>query len=801
MTESHDDAPEAAGSAEVRPDTVAAADHAVARALSRALATIVPSAADYAFVHLATPQGLVACASRHRDPALQSALDRLLKESRLSMTAPGSPVHEAYMGGGPQLSDPDAAAAGDGDAGRATALGPRSFLSVPLDDGRVVRGVLTLARQETDRPYGPRESDVAVWMGRHLAVLVEVAEAAEARWAEARRDLESERAERAALQEAHRRSLAAQAESESARQALERDQRESEDARREAEERGRQLEAALREAEAALRAAERRRAAAEEALAAAEEGGGAASSDPERSGGAGDAAGQGFEAKLLDAVSEAVIATDLEGRIIYWNRGAERLYGWSRGEAVGRDLGDTAPAVPSREKASEAMARMMAGGSWSGELEVRRKDGTTFLASLTGTPIFSDDGEAVGLISISTDLTGQKRLEERLMQAQRAQAVGRVAGGVAHELNNCLTSISGHAELLRRQVDADDPLRGDLDAIDASSRRAAGLIHQLLAYSRRQVLQPRVVSLNAVVRGMSSVMRSLLGEKIAFTMDLRAHPDTARVDQGQLEQVVTYLVLNAHEAIPEAGRVVVRTANVELTPEDAARYSYPVEPGRYVALLVEDDGVGMDAETLQHAFEPFYTTKEDVGGAGLGLSTTYGVMKQSGGYVWIDSFPGEGTTVRLVLPEVGAEQEVATDRKEVTAPRPGRPGGVILLVEDDVPVLELARRVLEQEGHEILAAPDGMAALALWEDHRDRIDLVVTDVVMPQMSGRALVDRLRTQRPRLPALFMSGYTDDGIGMHRGAETRDPFLGKPFTAEALTAEVRHLLSDLTLSGTP
>jgi signal transduction histidine kinase/CheY-like chemotaxis protein len=435
---------------------------------------------------------------------------------------------------------------------------------------------------------------------------------------------------------------------------------------------------------------------------------------------------------------------------------------------------------------------MMAGESWSGELEVRRKDGTTFPASLTGIPIFDDDGEAVGLISVSTDLTARKALEERLLRSQRAQGVGRVAGGVAHELNRCLTGIVGHAELIRRELEEEDLLIEDLEEIEASSRTAAALVQQLLSYSRRPVVRPRVVSLNGVVGGMSSVIRAVLGEKIQVSLDPTADPDTVQVDLDQLEQVVTNLVLNAQEAILDTGRVKIRTETIELTNEDADRYSDPVATGRYVSLLVEDDGVGMDAETLKHAFEPFYTAREGGTGAGLGLSTTYGIIKQSGGSVRVDSSPSRGTTVRLVLPVAASEEPGAPVSPATPSPHPGR---VVLLVEDDPAVRDLALGTLREDGHEVLEAEDGRAALLLWEQHADRVDLVVTDVMLPRMSGRALVDRLRLFRPELPALFLSGYTSDAAALHGITEGRDPFVGKPFSPEALSGKVLDLLSEV------
>jgi len=722
--------------------------------LARALDVLVPNVADYAFLHMEVSGGaLHEVALRHRDPALEGSLARMLSDAREKMTAPGSVIDRAFRDGTALLSPIGSGpASGRLDRPISAALGPRSYMVVPVWEGDVRYGVLTLARFEDPRAYGSSDLPVAEALACQLALLLTAAhreeetaagirEARENAAAERTR-LEAERKERVATEEVQSRALKAVEEAEHARQAA---------------------EGELREAHERARTTGR----------------------------------QGFEARLLDAVGEAVIATDLDGRIVYWNRAAERLYGWSRGEAVGRDLGDTAPAVTSKEQASKAMARMMAGESWSGELRVRRKDGSTFPASLTGTPIFGDSGEPIGLISISSDLTAQKKLEERLMQAQRAQAVGRVAGGVAHEFNNCLTSISGYTKLIRREFEEDDPLVEDLDAIEQSAKRAAQLTQQLLAYTRRQVLRPRVASLNEILEGIEPVLRSLVGDDITFTVDRGAESDNVRVDRGQIEQVITNLVLNAEEAVEGPGEITIRTETLELTDADVRKYTYQVNTGSYVSLVVGDDGAGMDAETQQHAFEPFFTTKEDGLGVGLGLSTAYGVVKQSGGYVWVHSELTKGTTVRLVLPLAQAVEEEEGEG-EPRASAPERRDSVVLLVEDDASVRDLARRVLVQDRYEVLEAEDGIAALKLWDVHHDRIDLVVTDVVMPRMSGRALVDRLRTLRPGLPALFMSGYTGDAVALHGITEGRDPFLGKPFSTESFSAKVRDLLGALATS---
>jgi CheY-like chemotaxis protein len=370
-------------------------------------------------------------------------------------------------------------------------------------------------------------------------------------------------------------------------------------------------------------------------------------------------------------------------------------------------------------------------------------------------------------------------------------AVGRLAGGVAHDFNNLLTAIRGNAELLLLDIPAGDPRREDVEEIRKASDRAATLTRQLLAFSRRQVLQPRVLDLNGVVREMERMLRRLIGEDVELVTRLDAGLEQVRADPGQVEQVVLNLAVNARDAMPAGGRVTVETRNVELDEEMRRGFPYVV-PGPYVMLSVSDTGHGMDTETRERAFEPFFTTKPAGRGTGLGLSTVYGIVKQSGGFVWIDSELGRGTTVRIYLPPVG---EPAAPQAEASAPALAAQGtGTVLLAEDEVTVRRLAVRVLRRGGYTVLEAGDGEEALRLAQAHAGAIDLLVTDVVMPRVGGRVLASRVRSARPGVRVLYISGYNEEAVQHHGVLDPDTAFLGKPFTAEQLLTAVANALGN-------
>jgi len=397
-------------------------------------------------------------------------------------------------------------------------------------------------------------------------------------------------------------------------------------------------------------------------------------------------------------------------------------------------------------------------------------------------------GGGARLIGTVQDITEYKRLEEQLRQSQRMEAVGRLAGGVAHDFNNLLTIIGGYSELLAAQLDEHAPARRDLEEIVRAGERAASLTRQLLAFSRRQILQLRVLNLNAVVADLDKMLRRLIGEDVELRTVLDPALGATKADPTQMEQVIMNLAVNARDALPQGGRLLLQTANVELD-ENYARTHADVQPGRYVMLAVTDNGVGMTNETVSHIFEPFFTTKSRDKGTGLGLSTVYGIIKQSGGSVFVYSEPGRGTTFKIYLPRV--EEYVAAPGPVAGLPA-ARGAETILVVEDEVGVRTLIRTILENQGYQVREAQRGSEALVVLESGAGAVDLMITDVIMPGMSGRELAERAAQLAPHMRVLFISGYTDEAIVHHGVLQPGIPFLQKPFTHEALARKIRELL---------
>ncbi len=382
------------------------------------------------------------------------------------------------------------------------------------------------------------------------------------------------------------------------------------------------------------------------------------------------------------------------------------------------------------------------------------------------------------------------RTQDQLLQAQKMEAIGRLAGGIAHDFNNLLTVISGHGQLLSRQLHGEHPLRPSLDAINDTAERTAGLTRQLLAFSRKQVLQPRVLDLNAVVADLAPMLQRLIGEDIELATALDPALGHVKADVGQLEQVVLNLAINARDAMPRGGRLMLETANIVL---DAAyaRQHVEVQPGPYVMLAVSDTGTGMDAPTRARLFEPFFTTKGPGQGTGLGLATSYGIVKQSGGNIWVYSEPGRGTTFKIYLPRVDEPVDVIAPRTD--AVEPVVRSGTILLVEDEDRVRALVRTILADHGYTVLDAPHPGDALVSSARHLGPIHLLLTDVVMPQMSGPVLAGRLTPTRPEMKVLYMSGYTDNTVVQHGVLDPGAAFLQKPFTPDTLARTVREVLA--------
>ncbi|MEO5819751.1 MAG: PAS domain S-box protein [Vicinamibacteraceae bacterium] len=496
--------------------------------------------------------------------------------------------------------------------------------------------------------------------------------------------------------------------------------------------------------------------------------------------------------RAIAAVSQGILITDAlapDQPIVYASPGFTAITGYSADEAMGRNCRflqgpDSEPAAIGMVR--EAVAR---GGGCVVELLNYRKDGTTFWNNVSISPVKDDDGTVTNFVGVQTDVTVRRNLEAQYRQAQKMEAIGRLAGGVAHDFNNLLTVILSHAELLGEDLKPDDPLGAGLKEIGDAALRATELTRQLLAFSRQQVLETRVLNLNVVLAGLDRMLRRLLGADVEITLLPAAGLGNVVGDQGQIEQIVMNLAVNARDAMRRGGLLTIETANVELDLE-YARVHHEVPAGSYVLMAVSDNGIGIDRDTLPRIFEPFFTTKAEGKGTGLGLATVFGIVKQSGGHIFVYSEPGAGTTFKIYLPRVRA----AADLPSPLLPPAGSAGagGTILLVEDEQQLRALATAILRRNGYVVLDAANGGEALLVCEQHGGNIDLLLTDVVLPRMSGRQLAERLAPLRPAMAVLYMSGYADDAVLQHGILESREAFLAKPFTPNTLTRRVAEVL---------
>ncbi len=408
---------------------------------------------------------------------------------------------------------------------------------------------------------------------------------------------------------------------------------------------------------------------------------------------------------------------------------------------------------------------------------------------MTITPVRNQRGEITHFIAIKAEVTERKRLEQQLRQAQKMEAVGRLAGGVAHDFNNLLTIISGYGGLLLEHPSIIEPLRSYVNEIRNASGQAASLTRQLLAFSRQQVLAPRVLGLNAVVANIEKMLKRLIGEDIDLVTGLGESLWPVKADPGQLEQVLLNLAVNARDAMPDGGVLTITTANVEMDSASAQTH-FPLSPGPYVLLAFSDTGIGMDAETQARIFDPFFTTKDKGKGTGLGLAMVYGIVKQSGGYIWVYSEVGKGTTFKIYLPRSAGEVDESGPGRSLIEAQQGTE--TLLLVEDEEAVRALVRNVLKERGYRVMEASRGQDALELAEQYWGQIDLLVTDVVMPQMSGHELARRLANLHPQIKVLYISGYADNPDWYRGGPNSGVAFLQKPFSPEALAHKVREVL---------
>jgi PAS domain S-box-containing protein len=499
---------------------------------------------------------------------------------------------------------------------------------------------------------------------------------------------------------------------------------------------------------------------------------------------------------LVENAHDIIYSHDLEGNYTSMNKAGSVITGYTVQEALKLNLSQTV-APEYLPAAHEMMKRKLAGEEVTAyEMEVIAKDGHRITVE-ANTKLVFHDGVPTGVQGIARDVTERKQLEEQLRQSQKMDAIGQLAGGVAHDFNNLLTAINGYSGLALQRIGDDHPLKSYLEEIKKAGDRAANLTRQLLAFGRKQILQPVPVNLNDIVTDMTKLLRRLIGEDVQLTAKLDPALKKIKADPGQIEQVLVNLVVNARDAMPQGGNLTIETATVELDQEYAGSH-LGVLPGHYVMLAVSDTGTGMDEATQACIFDPFFTTKEKGKGTGLGLSTVYGIVKQSGGHIWVYSEPDHGTTFKVYLPQLA----IAPQKIQVKVVESALPAGseTILLVEDEEVVRGLAKKILEQSGYKVLAAARGEEAIRLGRECTEPIHLLLTDVVMPETSGKQVADRLRELLPGLRVVFMSGYTDEAIVHHGVLDSNVEFIQKPFTPNALVRKVREVLdSELMVSN--
>jgi len=509
------------------------------------------------------------------------------------------------------------------------------------------------------------------------------------------------------------------------------------------------------------------------------------------------AGGQRRLTTVIEQSPDSTVITDTDARILYVNPAFEQITGYSQDEALGHKMNILRSGKHDDAFYRDLWETISSGEVWHGRLVNRRKDGSLYTEDAIISPVRDREGRIVNYVAVKRDVTRELDLEERYRQAQKMEAIGRLAGGVAHDFNNLLTAIQGYAQFLLDDLASDDPttwppghaLRADLGEILRASDRATALTRQLLALSRRQVLQPRTLDLNTVLADMEKMLRRLIGEDIELRSVLAPDLGAVRADPGQIEQVIMNLAVNARDAMPSGGSLTFETANVSLD-ESYAEDHPGVKAGDYVQIAVSDTGMGMTEEVKIHLFEPFFTTKARGKGTGLGLATVYGIVEQSGGHIEVYSELGMGTTFKVYFPRVDERADVAS---QDSAPK-ALPAGseTILLVEDEALVRQPAVRILEQSGYRVLEAGHPDEAIALAEIHRGTIHMLVTDVIMPTMNGRELAERIRRSRPDIQVLYISGYTDATISQHGVLDEGITLLQKPFSPSALAVRVREML---------
>lgn len=488
---------------------------------------------------------------------------------------------------------------------------------------------------------------------------------------------------------------------------------------------------------------------------------------------------------LVETSQDLIFTFDVEGRFTYLNPAWKDTLGYELQDMLGHHFSE----FKSPTTTESVHGYILEGGTIEGyESEYLSKSNKPVILSFKGKPLYDKDGVIIGTQGTAVDITKQKQVEKQLLESQKMDAVGQLAGGIAHDFNNLLTAINGYSDLLLDNLRPDDPMHHDLSEIKKAGVRAAALTRQLLAFGRKQILQPKVLDLVEIVAEIEDMLLRLIGEHIDLNFRYDEDLQKIKADPGQIEQVVINLVINARDAMAQGGNITVRLENIALDDQACAALG-DLHAGDYAMLSVSDTGSGMNEETLSHIFEPFYTTKGVEKGTGLGLSTVFGIVKQSGGEIKVESEPGKGTIFRIYLPQVEAPIP-AEEIESLSSTIEGNE--TILLVEDEDIIREMLKRVLERLGYTVLVAQHGGEALRIAENHEGPIDLIVTDVVMPQMSGHELVQRLVPYRSEMSVLYMSGYDDEMVADQGLANSEEWFLQKPFGPKAVGKKIREIL---------
>ncbi|MDP1922798.1 MAG: response regulator [Myxococcales bacterium] len=496
--------------------------------------------------------------------------------------------------------------------------------------------------------------------------------------------------------------------------------------------------------------------------------------------------------RAIAALSQGIAITDAhagDNPIVYASPSFEKLTGYAASELIGRNCRLLQGPLTDAGSVTRIREAIAAGRACTVELLNYRKDGAPFWNSMTISPVLDEQGRLTHFVGVQTDVTERRNLEQELRQSQKMEVAGQLAAGIAHDFNNLLSVILSYSIYVSDELDPKSPLREELDEVRKAGERAAALVRQLMAFSRRQRLQPEVLDLAYVVRDMEKMLRRLVGAQIDLSLLAASPGGSIEADPTQVEQVVMNLAVNARDAMTGSGMLTVEVSNVELDATYAASHA-DVLPGPYVMLAVSDTGMGMSPSTLEHIFEPFFTTKEKGKGTGLGLATVFGIVKQTRAHLWVTSEPGRGTTFKVYFPRV--DQAATTAQPAAAPPVSLRGTETILLVEDDDQVRVMEAQLLRRQGYTVLDAHNGGEAFLIAERYGNDIELLVTDVVLPRMSGHQLAERMRHQRPLMKVLFTSGYTEDAVAQQATLESGAHFLQKPLTASTLLRRVREVL---------